>query len=62
MTAPIHTCNVVPFRRRPPRERIIKFQIRASSLKEAVLNAYLDGLIGPRDVADCFAEYGLRHD
>jgi hypothetical protein len=54
--------HVVPFRRRPRRERIVMFRIHASSLKEAVMNAYLDRLIGARDVADLFSEYGLSDD
>lgn len=64
MNAPIgnNTSNVVPFRRRPRRERVITFRIRASSLKEAVVNAYLDHLISVDDVAACFAEYDLAND
>jgi hypothetical protein len=60
--------NVVPFRPRRVRHpqaargRVIFFAARASDLKQAVMNAYLDRLIDAHDVADVFAEYGLRHD
>ena len=58
--------NVVPFRRprgkRPRRERIIVFAIRAGALKQAVFEAYYKGLIQARDVEDVFGEYGLKHD
>ena len=47
----------------PPRpERIIVFRIRAGDLKQAVIDAYLDHLIGAWDVEDIFADYGLHHD
>lgn len=55
----------MPFVSLPPRprpERIILFAIRAGDLKQAVMDAYLNGLIDALAVEDCFAEYGLHHD
>jgi hypothetical protein len=58
---PSNVVRCIP-RHRPGHDRIIAFKIRASSLKEAVLNAYLDRLIDAGDVEDVFREYGLRRD
>lgn len=64
MSAPT---NIVPLRRHrapkaPVRNRLIILAVRAGDLKQAVKAAYHDSLIDARDVADVFAEYGLRDD